>query len=149
LSLESLCLIAVFDIVLTKFPHYWIQRNDKVKQQKNPNWSVQDQRQLFRDYYYQRPDIAARFFHLFGEGLNLSTEFSTSPTSYQILAAINIMAMQSFWVVMPLQESVMHTFKQFKRQGYVEKLKLKITSESIPSNYEDLLAFLYDQIISI
>ena len=59
------------------------------------------------------------------------------------------MAMQSFWVVMPLQESVMDTFKQFKRQGYVEKLKLKITSESIPSNHEDLLAFLYDQIICI
>ncbi|KAF8347742.1 hypothetical protein F5887DRAFT_1258347, partial [Amanita rubescens] len=36
LNLEGLCLIAVFDIVLTKFPHYWIQRN--VKQQKNPNW---------------------------------------------------------------------------------------------------------------
>ena len=40
----------------------------------------------------------------------------------------------------------MDALSQFKRDGYVEKLKIDITSEFLPSDNKDLLAFLYNQI---
>ena len=59
------------------------------------------------------------------------------------------MAIQSFWIIKPFNESVMDAFKQSKSHGYVQKLMTQITSESIALKHEDLLAFLYDQIINI
>ena len=41
----------------------------------------------------------------------------------------------------------MDVLDQFKRQGYAERLQTHITSESIPSDGEDLVAFLYNQVI--
>lgn len=38
----------------------------------------------------------------------------------------------------------MDVLEQFKSQGYAEKLKTQITSDSIPHEHEDLLAFLHD-----
>ena len=50
----------------------------------------------------------------------------------------------------PLIESIMDAMEQFKTCGYAEKIKTQITSHSILlSGDEDLLAFLYDQIINI
>ena len=50
----------------------------------------------------------------------------------------------------PLIESIKDAMEQFKTCGYAEKIKTQITSHSIPlSGDEDLLAFLYDQIINI
>ena len=43
--------------------------------------------------------------------------------------------------------SIMDAFEQFKSDGYVEKLKAQITSTSVPSRHQDLLEFLYNQII--
>ena len=63
--------------------------------------------------------------------------------------AINIIAIQSFWIIKPFTQSVMDAFEQFKSCGYTYKLKTQITSESIALGHEDLLAFLYDQIIKI
>ena len=44
-------------------------------------------------------------------------------------------------------ESMTDALEEFKRQDYVNKLKAQTTSETIPSNDEDLLAFLYDQVM--
>ena len=49
----------------------------------------------------------------------------------------------------PFMESIMDGLELFKSRGYAEKLKTQITSDSIPHGHEDLLAFLYDQIINI
>ena len=38
---------------------------------------------------------------------------------------------------------------QFEEQDYVRKLKTHITSESMPSGHEDLVAFLCDEIIHL
>ena len=43
----------------------------------------------------------------------------------------------------------MDALEQFKTHGYAEQLKTQITSDSIPLGHEDLLAFLYNQIINI
>ena len=69
----------------------------------------------------------------------------------------------SFWIMKPKNKPIlaklsfknnkMQSFEQlirdacdqFKREGYVEKLKASITSESLPSSDQDLVAFLYDQ----
>ena len=47
--------------------------------------------------------------------------------------------MQSF------EQLISDAFDQFKREDYVDKLKTNITSKSLPSDDQDLLAFLYDQ----
>ena len=44
-------------------------------------------------------------------------------------------------------ESIVDALELFKRSEYGEKLKTQLTSNSIPPGHEDLLAFLYDQII--
>jgi hypothetical protein len=73
---------------------------------------------------------------------------------------MNIIAKLSFWITEPAnetKESTTTAFEQvirealalFKRDGYVEKLKANITSEALPSNNQDLLAFMYNQIAHI
>ena len=46
----------------------------------------------------------------------------------------------------PFEELILDGLVQFKREGYVKKLKTSITQESLPSNKDDLLEFLYNQI---
>ena len=46
----------------------------------------------------------------------------------------------------PFEELILDAFAQFRTEGYVEKLKTSITPESLPSNKDDLLEFLYNQI---
>ena len=46
----------------------------------------------------------------------------------------------------PFEELILDAFAQFRTEGYVEKLKTSITPESLPSNKDGLLEFLYNQI---
>ena len=83
---------------------------------------------------------------------------------------MNIIAKLSFWIVKPakkmsakksiiskllfqeirpFEQLIMDALDQFKREGYVEKLKACITSVSLPSDYQDLHEFLYDLIAQI
>ena len=73
-----------------------------------------------------------------------------------------IIAKLSFWIMKPKKKSIitrwslkkaepfeqliLDAFAQFRTEGYVEKLKTSITQESLPSNDNDLLKFLYNQI---
>lgn len=41
-----------------------------------------------------------------------------------------------------LKESIMDAFKQFKSEGYAEKLKTSVTSDALPSDHQDLLVFM-------
>jgi hypothetical protein len=69
---------------------------------------------------------------------------------------MSIIAKLSFWIVKSTKETeksltafeqvIMEALVKFQRDGHVEKLKTNITSESLPSDHEDLLAFLYNQI---
>ena len=72
------------------------------------------------------------------------------------------MAKLSFWImnpnkksiitelplkaVEPFEQLILAAFAQFKTEGYVEKLKTSITQESLQSNKDVLLEFLYHQI---
>ena len=49
----------------------------------------------------------------------------------------------------PFEELILDALTQFKTEGYVKKLKTSITQESLPSNKDDLLKFLYNQIAII
>jgi hypothetical protein len=62
---------------------------------------------------------------------------------------MNIIAKESFWIIKPFNDSIMDALEHFKSHGYVEKLKSQITSTSMPPEYQDLLAFLYNQVIHI
>ena len=73
-----------------------------------------------------------------------------------------IIAKLSFWIVKPKKKSVitrlplktvgpfeqliLDALTQFRTEGYVEKLMTSITQESLPSDEDDLLKFLYNQI---
>ena len=71
------------------------------------------------------------------------------------------MAKQSFWMIKPTAQTtasitafkqlIMDSLAQFESNGYVKKLKTNITSESLPPtlppNNEDLVGFLYNQVI--
>ena len=63
--------------------------------------------------------------------------------------AIIIITKSSFFIMKPFIESVMDALDQFKSHGYAEKLKSQITLDTIPPRHEDLLIFLYDQIVNI
>ncbi|KAF8717616.1 hypothetical protein AX14_012100 [Amanita brunnescens Koide BX004] len=92
----------------------------------------------------------------------VSTEFSATPVACQILAAMSIIAKLSFWIkkpakqtnlnevqslpVQPFEELIRDAFSEFRREGYVKKLKTSITSESLPSDKEDLIEFLSNKI---
>ena len=64
----------------------------------------------------------------------------------------NVITKLSFKKVQPVEDSI--TFEdlildglaQFRKGGYVEKLKTRITPKSLPSDKDDLLQFLYNQI---
>ena len=43
----------------------------------------------------------------------------------------------------------MEASEEFKNHGYAEKLKIHLTSDSMPLGHEDLLVFLYDKINDI
>jgi hypothetical protein len=78
---------------------------------------------------------------------------------------MSIIAKLSFWVVKPAKKSIIskllfqkippfeqniiNALDQFKRGGYVEKLKACITSVSLPPDHGDLHQFLYDLITQI
>ena len=53
---------------------------------------------------------------------------------------------QSLKEMQPFEESILDGLAQFRAEGYVKKLKTSITQESLPSNKNDLLEFLYNQI---
>ena len=71
---------------------------------------------------------------------------------------MSIIAKLSFWIVKPTNETeksesltafeqvIMDALAKFQRDEHIEKLKTNITSESLPSDHEGLLAFLYNQI---
>ena len=70
---------------------------------------------------------------------------------------MNIIAKLSYWILqspkkkksitteVSFEDSILGALDQFRTKGYVEKLK-GITPESLPSNNNDLLEFLYHQI---
>ena len=70
---------------------------------------------------------------------------------------MNIISKLSFWIKKPekqtmnssdgFEQVIMDALAKFKRDGYVKKLKTSITS--VPSDNQDLLVFLYNQIASI
>ena len=67
---------------------------------------------------------------------------------------MNIIAKLSFLTMKPAKQTeksvtafeqvIMDALAQFCQGSYVEKLKARITSESLPSSKEDLLGFLYN-----
>jgi hypothetical protein len=71
---------------------------------------------------------------------------------------MNIIVKLSFWIMKAIKQTkkeststafeqgIMDALAKFKRDGYVEKLMTSITSESLPSEHGDLLAFLCNQI---
>ena len=61
-----------------------------------------------------------------------------------------IIARISFWIHKPFYDAFEEAVEQFKKDGYIEKLKAHITLESMPStgSTKDLLEFLYNLIIS-
>ena len=60
-----------------------------------------------------------------------------------------IIGRMSFWIHKPFGKSITEALDLFKKHGYVEKLKTCISPESMPSDKEDLLGFLYNLIIHI
>lgn len=57
---------------------------------------------------------------------------------------------QTFWMKnKPIEELLLDALEQFKKQGYVEKLKNCINPALLPSDPDDLIMFLYDQIIHL
>ena len=62
---------------------------------------------------------------------------------------MHIIAKLSFWIMKPFEEFITDGFAQFRKEGYVEKLKKNITSESLSSNRGVLVEFLYNQIAHV
>jgi hypothetical protein len=74
--------------------------------------------------------------------------------------AMSIIAKLSFWILQPpkqkksiiadslesFEDVILGALDQFRTEGYVEKLKTSITPESLPSDQDDLIEFLYNQI---
>ncbi len=67
----------------------------------------------------------------------------TSPAKTSIISKL------LFRKVQPFDQLILDALDQFKREGYVEKLKACITSVSLASNHRDLYGFLYDLIAQI
>ena len=72
---------------------------------------------------------------------------------------MNIIAKLSFWILQPsekkeiiikaqlsFEDLILGALDKFRKEGYVEKLKTSITPKSLPSNKDNLLEFLYNQI---
>jgi hypothetical protein len=75
-----------------------------------------------------------------------------------IFEANNIIAKLSFWLkptkkssqeVKTFQQLVRDALDQFKKGGYVDKVKTCITPESLPPDHQELFAFLYNLITHI
>ena len=47
----------------------------------------------------------------------------------------------------PFNDAIRDAVEQFKGSEYVERLKNQITYRSMPPEHQDLLAFLYNQVI--
>ena len=70
---------------------------------------------------------------------------------------MSIIAKESFWMMKPtaktektitaFEQVIMDALAQFEGGSYVEKLKTNITSESLPPMNENLVGFLYSQIV--
>jgi len=95
-----------------------------------------------------RTQILNELSPLFGGG-GPWTRLSKNPTSCRFLVAIIIIVKKSFWIKEPIHQAIADAYKEFKYEGYAEKLVIDITSVSIPSKHEDLLAYLYNYIIHI
>ena len=84
---------------------------------------------------------------------------------YSYFKAMTIIAKLSFWImkpkkrliitglvavsqkkIQPFEESILDALDQFKMGGYVKKLQTSITQESLSSNKNDVVEFLYNQI---
>ena len=78
---------------------------------------------------------------------------------YSYFKAMTIIAKLSFWISQPpkkeksintdslsFEDVILGALDQFRTGGYVEKLKTNITQGSLPSNKDDVLKFLYNQI---
>ena len=78
---------------------------------------------------------------------------------YSYFKAMTIIAKLSFWILqspkkkksiiadsLPFDDVVLGALDQFRRGGFGEKLKTNITQGSLPSNKDDVLKFLYNQI---
>ena len=72
---------------------------------------------------------------------------------------MSIISKLSFWIVQPpknrksiidnslsFEDVILGALDQFRTEGYVEKLQANITQGSLPSNTDDVLKFLYNQI---
>ena len=69
-----------------------------------------------------------------------------------------VIAKLSFWILQPpmtkksitielsFEDLILGALDQFRTKCYVEKVKTSITPESLPSNNDDLLEFLHNQI---
>ena len=55
----------------------------------------------------------------------------------------------SFWINKSFHVSITEALDQFKKQQYLENLQTHITFESMPSDNDHLVAFLYNIIIHI
>ena len=78
---------------------------------------------------------------------------------YSYFKAMTIIAKLSFWILQPpkkeksiiadslsFEDVILGALDQFRTEGYVEKLQTNITQGSLPSNKDDVLEFLYNQI---
>ncbi|KAF8326892.1 hypothetical protein F5887DRAFT_925084 [Amanita rubescens] len=85
-------------------------------------------------------------------GLTISYTLMDSVLLYGIIHGLHtmtILAKLSFSIRKPLLMSLQDALDQFKEQDYMGKLKMQITSESLPSDKKVLATFLYDLAICI
>ena len=60
-----------------------------------------------------------------------------------------IIAKLSFWMDKPFLPSVTEALHQYKQTSYVQKLKTDITPAFLPSDHQDLVTLLYEQVTHI
>ena len=73
---------------------------------------------------------------------------------YSCFKAMAIIAKLSFWkkpsittrLSQQFEEVILDALAQFRTDNYAKKLQTSITQESLPSNKDDLLEFMYNQI---
>ena len=63
--------------------------------------------------------------------------------------AIVIIAKLSFWINKPFLASVREALDQYKKKGYIQKLKTNITPDFVQSGHQDLVTLLYQQVIDL
>jgi len=120
--------------------------------QKKPQWKMDQHSNSHHEQRFHNPKLhlilketlPSELSSLFG--LSQGSKFSTSPEACQVLAAINIIAKLSFWIIKPFPESILEALDKFKSGGYVEQLKARITHDAMNLYHMDQLQFLCDQI---